>query len=270
MTRNYDMGISDAALLSMTHEMDDMHESTFPTVKEHIKNLVEHNREQLARPLARRTALIGGLTAVGGVALAACGSSSSTASGGAPTSAAAAPATSAAAGGSTAYTGDFKVVGLAAALENLAVAAYGMALKSAGAGTYGASVPAAFATFATTAMKQHADHAAAWNAVLSSAKLTPVTTPAVSIAGAEVAKLTAAKTVGDVATVALGLENAAAETYTFAVSNVSDAGGIKVAATIAPVEAMHAAILAFILGQYPVPASNIGTSGAVQPSAFTG
>ena len=41
------------------------------------------------------------------------------------------------------------------------------------------------------------------------------------------------------------------------------------AATIQPVEAMHAAILSFVLGEYPVPASFIGIDMAVPPSALT-
>lgn len=42
------------------------------------------------------------------------------------------------------------------------------------------------------------------------------------------------------------------------------------AATIQPVETMHAAILSFVLGQYPIPLAFIGINKAVMPSAFTG
>jgi hypothetical protein len=97
-----------------------------------------------------------------------------------------------------------------------------------------------------------------------------VTGAPLTIAAGAVSALKAAKTIPAVATVALGLENAAAQTYVFAAANVTDAGGIATAASIAPVEAMHAAILSFVLGKYPVPNSDIGISGAVQPSAFTG
>ncbi|MCF2531035.1 ferritin-like domain-containing protein [Yinghuangia sp. KLBMP8922] len=64
----------------------------------------------------------------------------------------------AAAGGTS--TGDLQVVALATALENQAVAAY----QAAGAGKRGTVQPAV-ASFAATAMAQHADHAKAWNAV---------------------------------------------------------------------------------------------------------
>ncbi len=271
MTRNdkhtSEMAISEAELLGMTRELDMMHKDSFGGVKKSLEDF-SANLSHLAsgKSTARRSFLLGagGLAVVGGVA--AC--SSSGGKSGSSSSPSASGSSSAAAAGST-YTGDLKVVALAAALENLAVAAYGMALTAAGKGTYG-KVPAAIGTFVTVAASQHKDHAAAWNGVLTKAGLKPVTTPALSITTAEVAKLTAAKTIPDVAAVALGLENAAAETYTFAVANVSDAGGIMTAATIQPVEAMHAAILSFVLGQYPVPNSFIGTTGAVTPAAFTG
>lgn len=254
---NNEIAISEAELSGMTRELDMMHKETFSGVKKSLDDF-SANLAHLAsgRATARRSFLLGagGLAVVGGVA--ACSSSG----GGGSTNSSSSTASP--------YTGDLKVVALAAALENLAIAAYGMALTAAGKGSYGA-VPPAIGTFITTAMKQHKDHAAAWNGVLTKAGLKPVTTPALSITGAEVAKLQAAKTIPDVAKVALGLEMVAAETYTFATANVSDAGGIMTAATIQPVEAMHAAILSFVVGEYPVPASFIGIDMAVQPSALT-
>jgi len=256
----FNMGITESELSAMTAQMDDLHRASLPTLREHIGRVVDHNREQMSRPVGRRGVLVGGLTLVGAGALAACGSSKSSTP----------PATtdSSAAGGSV-YTGDLKVVALAAALENLAVAAYGMALEAAGKGAYGA-VPPAIATFVTTAKEHHTQHAAGWNAVLKSAGKPEVTTPALSITADQVKMLQAAKTLPDVAKLALNLESAAAQTYTFATSAVSDLNGVKVAATIAPVEAQHAAVLAFVLGQYPAPDSFIKTTGAVQPSVFTG
>ena len=82
-------------------------------------------------------------------------------------------------------------------------------------------------------------------------------------------ELGSAKSVGDVAKLALGLENQAAQTYLFAEFNVASPGGISTAASIAPVEAMHAAILQFVLGQYPVPDSFLGTTMAASPSQLT-
>lgn len=48
-----------------------------------------------------------------------------------------------------------------------------------------------------------------------------------------------------------------------------DPRGIVASATIAPVEAMHAAVLGFIAGDYPVPDSFLDISSAVGPAALT-
>jgi hypothetical protein len=262
-----EMAISEGELRAMTADLDELHHETFPEVARHHNEFSENLARVSGQSMARRGFLmgIGGAAALG--TLAACGSSSkgksASGSSAAPTSGA---ASSSAAG--SAYTGDLKVVALAAALENLAVAAYQGTLTLAGAGKLG-KVPPAIATFVMTVMKQHSDHAAAWNAVLTRAHLPAVTGTPLTIASGQVAMLEAATSVPEVAKLALGLENAAADTYTFAAANVTDTGGIMTAASIQPVETMHAAILSFVLGQYPVPLSFIGIDGAVKPSALT-
>jgi hypothetical protein len=270
-----EMAISEAELSAMTGELDLLHKETFPDVS---KTLAEFSANLAGLTAAKSTGRRNFLMGMGGVAIlgtaAACSSSkgSSAHSGSAApgtSAAASAPASSAASSPAAIYTGDLKVVALAAALENLAVTAYQGALTAAGKGTLG-TVPPAIGTFITTAMKQHSDHAAAWNGVLTKANLPAVTGAPLTITAAQVAKLNAAKSVPDVAKLALSLENAAAETYTFATANVTDSGGIMTAATIQPVETMHAAILSFVLGQYPVPAAFIGIDMAVMPTAFTG
>jgi ferritin-like protein len=75
--------------------------------------------------------------------------------------------------------------------------------------------------------------------------------------------------VGDVAKLALQLENQAAQTYLFAECNVTSSGGISTAASIAPVEAMHAAILRFVLGEYPASDNFLATTMAANPSQLT-
>jgi hypothetical protein len=60
------------------------------------------------------------------------------------------------------------MVALGAALENLAVTAYDRALKKASADELGAVAPA-MVTFIQMVRKQHADHAQAWNRMLSAA-----------------------------------------------------------------------------------------------------
>ncbi len=257
-----EMAISEYELSSMTSELNMLHNETFPSVHKELDEFSANLAEISRRPAGRRTFLMG----MGGVAIlgtaAACSSSKDKKSGGSGTTS----APSSSAGGI--YSGDLKVVALAAALENLAVTAYQGALTKAGKGELG-KVPPAIATFVTTAMKQHQDHSAAWNSVLKKAGKPAVSGAPLTITAGQVAMLNAAKSVPDVAKLALALENAAADTYTFAAINVTDAGGIMTAATIQPVETMHAAILSFVLGEYPVPLSFIGTSNAVQPSALT-
>jgi Ferritin-like domain len=256
-----EIALSEHELRSMTNELDDMHHDSMGEVRESMAALTERIAGVSRSVANRRTFLLGSAAVVGGAALAACGSSSS---GGTPNGGG-----STGSGNASKYAGDLKVVALAAALENLAVAGYGLVLKSAGNGKYG-KVPPAIAQFVQTVQMQHMDHAAAWNSVLTTNNLPEVTTAPLTIAAPSVKALKGAKTVPAVAAVALGIENAAAETYVSATANVKDAKGIAVAASIAPVEAMHAAILSFVLGKYPVPNTDIGISKAVPPSAFTG
>jgi hypothetical protein len=260
-----EMAISEAELTSMTKDLDTLHNETFPGVRKTLEEFSANVHHVASKETGRRNFLfgVGGAVVLGTVA--ACSSSKPASS----TSSAAPGSSTATAGGASKYTGDLKVVALAAALENLAVTAYTGALTLAGKGTLG-TIPPSVATFVQTAMKQHADHAAAWNGVLTKASLPAISGAPLTITAAQVAMLNAAKSVPDVAQLALNLEIAAADTYTFATANVTDAGGIMTAATIQPVETMHAAILSFVLGKYPVPLAFIGTSNAVTPSAFTG
>jgi hypothetical protein len=165
-------------------------------------------------------------------------------------------------GGLGGLRGDLAIAGLAASLENLAVFAYGAALKAAAAGTYG-TVPPAVATFATTVRSQHREHAAAWNAILTQAGKHPVTATEPTLTPLVQQKFARVTTVPELATLALLLENIAAQTYQEAVTKVKSRGGIATAASIQPVEMQHAAILYFVLGQYP----GIQTSSG-QPLAF--
>ena len=208
--------------------------------------------------MARRRFLLGAGAAGLGLALAACGSNSGSST----------PAASSPAKATSSYTGDLKVVALATALENQAIGAYQAALNAATAGKLGA-VPPAVATFAQTAMSQHADHAKAWNGVLSSAGKPMINGVPLSGQPQVLQALGSVNSVGGVANLALQLENQAAQTYLFAAFNVTSAGGIATASTIAPVEAMHAAILQFVLGQYPVPDNFLGVDKAANPSTLT-
>jgi hypothetical protein len=124
--------------------------------------------------------------------------------------------------------------------------------------------------FATTAKAQHAEHALGWNGVLTKNNLAAVDGVPLKGHQAVLDQLGAVKDVGAVAKLALQLEDQAAATYLLAAGAVTDPGGIKVAASIAPVEAMHSAILRYVLGEYPVPDALISTDKAANPADFTG
>jgi hypothetical protein len=260
--RSAEMTISERELSELTRGLDDLHESTFPQVRKALDELTVNLGQVVHNPSTRRGFFLGAAGAVALGAAAACSSGSS----GTPKPSSSAPKPPPPP--PETYTGDLKVVALATALENLAVSAYSGALQKAGAGQLG-TVPPAVATFIQTAMKQHSDHAQAWNAVLSKAGKPTINDAPLSITQDQVNMLNAATSVPDVAKLALNLENVAAQTYTFATANVADAGGIMTAATIQPVETMHAAILNFILGQYPIPDSFIGIGNSLKPDMLT-
>lgn len=264
--------IGEDRLARLTRDLEAAHRETLPAMRAGAVDLAEEIRTtgREAGPvtaeagLGRRRFLLGAGGAAAGLALAACSSDRTSAS---STKAAGVPAT-ASPSASSQYSGDLKVVALAVALENQAVGVYLATLAAAKAGRLG-TVPPAITTFVTTAMAQHVDHAKAWNAVLTGAGVPPIRNVPLSNQAATTAELAKAKTYTDVAKLALRLEDQAAQTYLFATYNVKSTAGIETAATIAPVEAMHAAILHFVLGQYPVPDDFLPTDKAADPALLT-
>jgi hypothetical protein len=259
--------ISEHQLLAMTADMDEMHHATLPVMQEALAEWTELSQElrsgagKVGKAMAsRRGFLMGAGVALGGLALAACGSSSKSSTGSSGATTAPTSSTPATTGGK--LTGDLAVVALAASLENLAVSTYAAGISAATAGKLG-TVPPAVVTFAQTAKSHHTQHAQAWNAVLSGAGKDMVTGVDKTVKDAVVDPAFAqVKDAGGLAKLALVLENAAAATYLEAISVVSAPAGIKTAATIEPVELQHAAILNFVLGNYPVPDSFTKMDGA--------
>ena len=70
------------------------------------------------------------------------------------------------------------------------------------------------------------------------------------------------------AKLSLDLENVAAATYLSSIDVIQDSRTIGIAASIQPVEMQHAAILRFVLGQYPVPDGFARKDGARPPSDY--
>lgn len=259
--------MNERELRAMTAQMNEMHEDTFPRLRESLGDFGSGLRRRLREEggASRRAFLLGGGTLVGAVALAACGSDSKTASPGA--SASPSPTASA--------SGDVAALATNASLENLAVFAYGAALTDAPKGKFGPKVPAAVAEFAKHAKEQHQAHADAFNAALRNAGGQPFTKPDPALAGPVTDMYGKVKDLAGLAMLALTLENTAAATYTKQMAELTSSDGIAAVATIAPVERQHAAVLSYILGEYPVPDTFVqlgetATSLGARPSSDAG
>jgi hypothetical protein len=273
--------LSEAELRAMTADLDAAHHDlALPALKESLAEWAQDIRVQApdtAEQEQARRAFLGRrrfFAVAGGVAgaglLAACSSSSSStaAAGASATGSASASPVSTVGGMGQDLGGDLQVVAMAASLENSGVATYKAGIAAAQAGKLG-KVPPAVVTFATTAMAQHQDHAKAWNAVLTAAGKKPVTAvdpvvqPTINTAFAKV------KDVTGLGKLALMVENIAGETYQSGLTVIKSPAGIKTAASIQPVEFQHAAILSFILGQYPVPLAFTGITNARPASDYS-
>ena len=147
---------------------------------------------------------------------------------------------------------DLQVAELAASLEVLAVGTYKAALDAAGAGSLG-DVPPAVAEFVTTAMSQHQEQLDAWNKVLSGAGAAEVTQPNATLKPVVDDEFAKVKDVAGAAKLALMLEQIASATYLNAQNVLTDKDAIMLAGSIQIIDAQHASILLYVLGEYPVP-----------------
>jgi hypothetical protein len=262
--RKQQIAISEGELVDMTRDLDDAHHESLPSMRDSLTEWSESDGDirtgithLVSTPSSRRAFLLGGGAVLGGVALVGSGMGSGLAAAATRKGALGVPAAASA----QKLTGDLAVVALAASLENLAVGTYQAAIDAVTQGKL-TGVPPAVVTFAMTAQSQHKDHAAAWNGVLTGAGKKAVTGVDLTVKKSVDKEFAGVKDVPGLAKLALGLENAAAATYLAAIDVVKSPAGIKTAATIQPVEMQHAAILNFLLGQYPVPDSFAKSDGA--------
>ena len=165
-----------------------------------------------------------------------------------------------------AASGDAATAAFAAGLEALAVATYKGALDAATAGKLG-EVPPAGAEFVKTALAQHQAHQDAWNKVLTDAGQSPVTAPDPGLKPTVDREFAKVKDFAGAARLALKLEEIAAATYLKAIPTIANRDAVKLAASIQSVDAKHAAILHFVLGEYPVPDVFARTALAASPAA---
>ncbi len=208
----------------------------------------------------RRTFLAGSGAAGAAVLVAACGSSSTSSN--SPTAA----ASSSAATPTPTASGDTAVAKTAASLEVLAVSTYKAAGAAAAAGKLG-TVPPAVATFVTTVGGHHQAALDKWNSVLTAAGAQPVSAPPADLNQTVQTAFAQVKDVPGVAKLALMLEKIASDTYLAAGPTLQSKDAITLAGALQIVDQMHAAILYYVLGQYPVPDVFQKTDMAYQPKA---
>lgn len=190
---------------------------------------------------------IGGIGIAGAALLAACGDDSETPSGatsgtatGAMGTGAASGATGSGAGGSAAL--DLTLAKTAASLEFLAVETYTTAVKS------GLVTTAAIGDAAKLFQSHHQAHLDALNALLAANGAARITTSNAAVKSMVVdPAVKAAKTEADIVALAYTLEDAAAQTYVFAATQLSKPELRSTIMTIGGVEARHRAILAFMV-----------------------
>ncbi|MGQ0629666.1 MAG: ferritin-like domain-containing protein [Sporichthyaceae bacterium] len=249
-----EMQISEHELRAMTAHMNEMHEATFPQMRAAMSDLgvaLRKRRAEDALRGSRRRFLLGsGGLVVGTMFLSACGDDDEdeVAEPGANPPPANEEPPPAAEG-----SADVEMMRLNASIENLAVFAYGAALEAAPKGKFGKTVPAAVAEFASHAMKQHAEHADAFNAAVKNAGGMEMKDPTPALAPTVTEMFGKIKTIPQLAMLALTLENTAGATYVSQMSELMSADALAAVSTIAPVERQHAAILSYVLGEYPIP-----------------
>ena len=198
-------------------------------------------------PLTRRRVLLGGGVAAMGAVAAACGSDRDPFVLQDEPDPALTTTRPEGSGGAAGPSGDVATAKLAAGLEVLAVNTYDAALGA------DLQYPEAVATFATTVKAHHEAHRDAWNQLLTSLGEQAVTEPPASLAATVNEMFSQVTDVPGVAELALMLEQIAADTYFGAIPSIQNAQALELAATIQPIDMQHAAILRYVLGQYPVP-----------------
>jgi hypothetical protein len=196
-------------------------------------------------PLSRRKVLLGGGAGALALVVAACGGEDDTApdATGEPESTTTTAGEDASGGGG----GDVTTAQFAASLEVLAVNTYGAALEAA------IDYPPAVAEFATVVQGHHQEALDEWNALLTTLGESEVTEPPAELETTVNGIFAEATDVVAVAELALMLEQIAADTYFAAIPTIENADALALAASIQPIDMQHAAVLNYVLGNYPVP-----------------
>jgi ferritin-like protein len=213
-----------------------------------------------------RRLVLGGAAAglLGAGALAAC---SDAPPGGPAGSSAAPPPSTTTSAARPAYVGDQRGIALCAALSALAASLYSGAVLAATDGRLG-QVPGVVTAFLSGAGAQHTEHAAAWNALLTAAGRPAVTGTPLTVETERRATLGRAAAPTDLLAVAVDVEASVTATVLARAGEFTDTGAAALAATLAPVAAMHGATAAFLLGR-PTGVTPGPAGAALGPDALT-
>lgn len=210
--------------------------------------------------LTRRSLFrIGGVTIAGGALLAACGSDDSSSGATAPagTTPASIPSTDAPGTTQAAAGDDVIILRTASSIEELAVAAYQLAIDS------GLVTTAAVGDAAKLFQSHHMEHSQLFQAATKAAGGTPFAEANPAVLAAIQPAIDALTDEASVLMLALELEMAAAQTYQSNVGAVTDLALNKALMSVGGVEARHAAVLAGVLAMDPVPRSFGGADKAI-------
>ncbi len=224
----------------------------------------EETSAVLLNGLSRRSLFrIGGVTIAGAALLAACGSDGKSAT---TTLATTSPTTVPGTTGSTmpgtdttmmTTSDDIVWLRTASSLENLAVAAYQLGIDS------GLVTTSAVADAAKLFQGHHQEHSQFFQAATKNLGGDPYTEANSVVLASLQPTIDALKDEQGVLMLALTLERAAAATYQSGVGNLMDLTLNKALMSVGGVEARHAAVLAGVLAESPVPRSFGTTEGAV-------
>lgn len=167
------------------------------------------------------------------------------------------------------YSGQLRTVALAAALENQAVSAYQAVGAALHAGKFGPAIPA-LSAFVKAATAHHVQHATIWNAILSKAHKPTVTGTPLSNNAQVMSAITGATDAHSAISAVHNLEIKAAQTFAAAVAGLTGfPAAVSAAATIAPVEATHAAALGYLFSGQSTVVEFLDIGGAVSTTVLT-
>jgi Ferritin-like domain len=208
--------------------------------------------------LSRRSLFrIGGATLAGGVLLAACGDDDSDSGAAAATTLGTTLATQAPGTTAMAASSDVIILRTASSIEELAVAAYQLAIDS------GLVTTPAVVDAAKLFQSHHVEHSQLFQAATKQAGGSPFAEANPAVLAALQPSIDALADEAGVLMLALDLENAAAQTYQSNVGMVTDLALNKALMSVGGVEARHAAVLAGVLAMNPVPRSFGGADKAI-------